>query len=125
VRRTKREAFGICVLATLISCNERACRSGEQAGGPMIDIDSIRTQITMWQQRWPHLALVALEAHPSTVQALSVTKVDGLLLEAAPWMTSNEHFYFLYRRDGQARRFRIRNDDAEGVLLLGGEPGKP
>jgi hypothetical protein len=91
----------------------------------MIDIDSIRTQITMWQQHWPHLALVVLEAHPSTVQALSVTKVDGLLLEAAPWMTSNEHFYFLYRRDGQARQRRIRNDDAEGVRLLGGEPGKP
>jgi hypothetical protein len=91
----------------------------------MIDIDSIRTQIAAWQQRWPHLALVSLEAHPTTVQALGVTKVDGLSLEASQWMTNRERFYFLYRRDGQVRPRRISNDDADAVSLLVGEPGKP
>ncbi len=90
----------------------------------MIDIDNIRTQIAAWRKRWPHLALVSLEAHPTTVRTLGVTEVDGLPLEAATWV-NHEHFYFLYRRGGQARPSRISNDDTDVVYLLAGEPSRP
>lgn len=85
----------------------------------MIDIESIRTQIAAWRQRWPHLALVSLEAHPATVNDLGVTSVDGLSIEAAKWMTNREHFYFLYRRYDRVRPHRISNNDADTVSLLG------
>ena len=76
----------------------------------MLNIDSIRAQIAAWRQRWPHLALVLLEVHPAIAQAIGVMGVDGLPLEAAPWMTHREYFYFLYRRGQQARPRRIRDD---------------